>query len=375
MDLPSLAERHQVPGPCAGKGHPAFSPTWIGWSPTSDSYAIAWGIPHTPETGAHVQLRFYSTGQGSLQGDAKLWWQIERPHAAHAERQYQLHIHYQWMSQGDCIVVTTDRAAHPPKDVATVIACTGEVLQTIHSDYWTRRAQVCPSGEYMDLYGNDPDGDFADPTVLSLHHLRSGRIISSKLPNTETALTGSTLWHRTSEICTNMADYRESRQIVVLSGRQDAHGTFCELPGNLHRNCRACDTACFSPFSGLLLEVVQSCDGGNHLAQWTWSTPGVAADLHMGDLEPFQSDRELNVANVAWHPSPSAEMYALLDRDQYLHLISGKTHSRLTSWTADSIFGFHEAGFRNQTLEWSPDGSQLMVASGGASKAAVFLFA
>ena len=375
LSLPSLTKLYQLSCPSSGTENLEFSPSWLGWSSSGDKFAIAWAPLHVPEGGAHVRLDFYSMADGSVQSAAKRWSDMQGPNPLTLKHQRKLHLQYQWMSQSDCVVVMTQRIAHPPKEVAMVIACTGEVLQSVLCDYWTRFPQLSPSGEFMDLYGNDPDGHFADPTILSLYHLRSGKLVSSSLANTETALTCSTLWHGSNDICTNMADYMASRQIVFLDGQQDARGIFCKLPAHLER-CQSSGrcTACFSPCGQLLVEMVPTADCDGQLAHWTWSMSSAAADLHLVDLPRCANGNRLDAAGIVWHPSPLAHIYAVLSSDsQHLYLISARTHTSLVSWAASSVFACSGATFRKGSFEWSPDGSQL-VAVGTRNHAAVTIF-
>ena len=107
LDLPSLAERHQVLAPTAtGMRAPhaePFAARWRAWSPSEDHFAIAW----ISKSAAHrrVLLRVYSASNAYLEGETTLPW------AAASDC-----TDFQWISMAaassQCVQVTP-RRVHP----------------------------------------------------------------------------------------------------------------------------------------------------------------------------------------------------------------------------------------------------------------------
>ena len=75
LELPSLEPRGHVP--CRAHHKPmTWSPAWMGWSPNSNSFAIAWEGPQMAAAGTHLCI--YLASDGTLQGHNFLQWPKQR---------------------------------------------------------------------------------------------------------------------------------------------------------------------------------------------------------------------------------------------------------------------------------------------------------
>ena len=355
LGLPTLAESHRVSCPQKHAQRAEFQPGWLGWSPKGDSYSIAWH-PSLDCSERWLHLQMYAAAAGGLKGEATLPWAV-----------HQKYLQYQWMSSGDGIVVLIDKFSHEqwPNEVAKVVSCSGAVLQTIDCPFWSRVARMSPSGEFLALHGNDPYGNFADPTVLVIYHLPSGRIVSDQLDGMDAIQSGSAAWSSSSQLCTIQADCIDFCQIVHLCGPADASGVPCNSPKQLQRGSGVLAATSFSPYQQLLVEVVRSrYTQARLLIHWEWAVPGVAPTFHIVRIfSVADKSGALHVEDIAWHPNPSAHVYALVEGDEYLHLISARTHILLRSWPMRLLFSTAQPRCMPSTLTWSPDGSQLFLAS------------
>ena len=138
-----------------------------------------------------LELRIHAAADGSSHGWISLPWDHYRQQSI-----------YRWMECGDCILILPRSPS--ADEVAYVISSTGELLRVVRSDPWECMEFCSPDGEFMEMYGIDPDGRFPDPTIFSLTHLRSGKVVSDELAD-NSVKADSNVFSRNSSWCSNMS--------------------------------------------------------------------------------------------------------------------------------------------------------------------------
>ena len=381
LDLPYLTESHCAPWIGPGSGPEDRSPEWIAWSPRGDLYSMAW-MPSSKETAAanSLELHIHAAADGRCHGRISLPWGRHRHHSQ-----------YRWMKRGDCIVILLHCMPTSPNqlplelpptyrnEVANVISSTGQLLQVMRCDAWHRTVACSPDGEFMHMYGSDPDGHLAGLNIFSLTHLRSRKVVSGELADRGSAFGRTNIWSRDSRWCSHLSATR--RCIVQLHGMDFASEARCCLPEDLGMEWRDIPDVnlSFSPFRQLLVEAVnvKHTPRSWQLVHWDCCQAGMPATFNAVSTSPTgPHSSDLNVGDLAWHPSPLLQAYIVCEGHQpghqRLHLVCSRKHmlqtSRkhvlLRSWlikdllTHLGVLTLADSG----SLVWSPDGTKLFIA-------------
>ena len=230
------------------------------------------------------------------------------------------------MERGDCIVILLHHPRSCPNEVANVISSTGQVLQVVRSGLCSRVEACSPDGEFMQMYGSpDPEDEYM--INFSLTHMRSGAVVS-ELADRDLHMFGMNVWSQDSKLCTNLSgksDDDSTRQVVHLHGAGSASETTCYFPKDHGEDQSNFANLSFSPFRQLLVEHVRVRPDPHpqesfQLVHWNFSQAGVPATFNTVSAGPDSPDGCfsdcLHVSELAWHPSPFLQAYAVCEGEQ-----------------------------------------------------------